>query len=235
MSSHERLQALEEELQASGADQTRLELVRRARIFKRSWVDMADALIKVRKAGAFRKWGYDDFHDYCQSELLLTKVTVDKLTGSYQAVVEHAPQVLQRDGLAKPIPTVEAVDYFAKALKQLDPMNDTEEEEPEEDPLEDLKHAVFEDNKSVAVLRRQFNPVFFSKSDGQQKVESLEKTRAAARRLEGLLARGLEQELGLDETAALTLVKKLAALREELDVLLPKAKAALEHEERQAS
>ena len=93
-STHERLEALEHELEARGADGARLELVRRARNFKRSWVEMAEGLAKVRSRELHLEWGYEDFYSYCQMELLLTKSTVDKLTGSYQVVRAHAPQVL---------------------------------------------------------------------------------------------------------------------------------------------
>ncbi|HJK93321.1 MAG TPA: hypothetical protein RMH85_23035 [Polyangiaceae bacterium LLY-WYZ-15_(1-7)] len=231
-STHERLEALEHELEARGADGARLELVRRARNFKRSWVEMAEGLAKVRSRELHLEWGYEDFYSYCQMELLLTKSTVDKLTGSYQVVRAHAPQVLQRDGVAQPIPSIDAVDYFAKALREGEPANDGEEAEegPGEEAVEELKQAVFDDGKSVAVLRRTFNPLFFPKPEGAEKVETLEKTRSAARRLEGLLGR-VE---GLDEARVKELMRQLAELRKELDEVLPEAKAALGEAKRKA-
>ncbi|MEM9074888.1 MAG: hypothetical protein AAGE52_40700 [Myxococcota bacterium] len=217
MATHERLKALEKELAAQGADGVRLELVRRARLFKRSWVDMAEALLQVRRKALWEEWGYDDFFSYCSLELLLTKSTVEKLTGSYAAVQQHAPKVLARDGVAQPIPAVDAVDYFAKVIRD-SPAND------QDDEMGELKQAVFDDNQPVAVLRRTFNPIFFPKSEEQEDVEVLEKTRAAARRLEGLLQR-VE---GLDEGRTDKLLKALAKLRDELADAIPKAKAAVE-------
>lgn len=224
MSSHERLRALEEELRARGADGARLELVRRARVFKRSWVDMAEALTTARAHRLHEKWGYQDFHDYCATELLLTAATVDKLTGSFAVVREHAPQVLQRDGLAQPVPDIGAVEYFAKALAEHESRDHEEEDDESEASVVELKRAVFDDTKSLAVLRRNFNPVFFPKPEGQEEVEALEKTRAAARRLEGLLQR-IE---GLDDSLVDALQTNLAALREDVDELLVSAREALE-------
>lgn len=219
METHERLDALSNELAAKGADDVRLEIVRRARNFKRSWVEMAEALSQVKSRNLYLDWGYQDFHSYCQLELLLTKATVDKLTGRFAVVQEHAPQVLARDGVAQPIPSMGAVDYFAKALRG-SPDND---DEGEQAPWDDLKQAVFDDTQSVAVLRKSFDPIFFAKSETAETVEALEKTRVAIRRLEGLLAR-VE---GVSEEKLEVALRALADVREEVDTAIPEAKAAM--------
>lgn len=216
METHERLDAHREELAAKGADEVRLEIVRRARNFKRSWVEMAEALMQVKNRNMHLDWGYEDFHSYCQLELLLTKATVDKLTGRFAVVQEHAPQVLARDGVAQPIPSMGAVDYFAKALRGA-PENDAEEDES----WDDLKQAVFDDNQSVAVLRKSFDPIFFAKSEEDEAVENLEKARTAIRRLEGILQR----VAGVDDTKLEVAMRALADLREDVDQAIPEAKA----------
>ncbi|MEM9861511.1 MAG: hypothetical protein AAF938_07840 [Myxococcota bacterium] len=216
---HEKLEALEDELAARGADGVRLSLVRRARNFKRSWVEMAEALSMVRRKNLYLEWGYQDFHSYCQRELLLTRATVDKLTGTFAVMQEHAPQVLQRDGIAQPIPSMASVDYFAKALRGA-PENDDEFALPDEQ-WDELRHAVFDDNQPVAVLKKNYDSVFFAKPEGAEVVETLEKTRAAARRLEGLLARATP----LSEETVREAMASIAALREAIDAAIPEAKA----------
>ncbi len=230
MTTHERLDRLHDALESQGADRLRLELVRRARNFKRSWVEMAEALTRVRAAQIHLEWGYPDFESYCHQELMLTKGTVEKLTGSYAVVREHAPQVLDRDGLAQPIPSVDAVEYFAKALRGSEPAND-DREPPDDAVVRELREAVFDDPKPVAVLRKTFDPLFFPKPDGFERVENLEKTRAAVRRLEGLL----QAADGLDEGRLRALLPLLAELRAELDAVLPDAKAELGAAKRKAS
>lgn len=230
MTTHERLDRLHDALESQGADRLRLELVRRARNFKRSWVEMAEALTRVRAAQVHLEWGYPDFESYCHQELMLTKGTVEKLTGSYAVVREHAPQVLDRDGLAQPIPTVDAVEYFAKALRGNEPAND-DRAPPNDAVVRELREAVFDDPKPVAVLRKTFDPLFFPKPDGFERVENLEKTRAAVRRLEGLL----QAADGLDEGRLRALLPLLAELRAELDAVLPDAKAELGAAKRKAS
>lgn len=215
--SDERLEALEATLSAEGADKLRLELVRRARIFKRSWLDMAEALTTVRSRQSFLEWGYDDFHSYCQLELLLTRATVDKLTGSFTAVAEHAPQVLQRDGIAQPVPTMDAVDYFAKALRHRGELEENEAEAiPGDENVEDLRRAVFEEQEPISTLRREFNSVFYPRDEAAEARKSLEKTRGAAKRLEGLLMKDETLDRDLVERAA----KVLAEVREAVDAAL---------------
>ncbi len=123
MATHQRLGDLAEALEAEGADELRVHVVRRAREFKRSWVMMAEALVEVRNRESYLSWGYEDFYTYCSLELQLKQAAADKLTGSYVALERHAPSVLKRDGLNERIPTCDAVDYFAKAL-QRNPSND---------------------------------------------------------------------------------------------------------------
>ncbi|MBO6933787.1 MAG: hypothetical protein JJ863_02390 [Deltaproteobacteria bacterium] len=215
MATHERLQDLEDLLASQGADRVRLELVRRARIFKRSWVEMAEGLHKVRNHQLHLDWGYKDLYSYCSQELLLTKHTVEKLLGSFGAIAEHAPQVLQRDGLEKPVPQLDSVEYFAKALKNHSDNDDDDfidDERPDEEAWTDLKRAVFDDDAPVSELRKTFNEQFFPKKE-ETEAKVREKTRAAARRLEGLLAR----VKGIDGTALTEALQGLAKLRDALD------------------
>ena len=218
MATHERLQDIEDLLASQGADRVRLELVRRARIFKRSWVEMADGLTKVRRHELHLDWGYPDFQTYCSQELLLTKHTVEKLLGSFGAVQRHAPEVLRRDGLEQPVPNLDAVQYFARALKSHPDSEDEElvETSPDGGAWADLKRAVFDDDAPVSELRKSFDPVFFpAKPEDEGRVR--EKTRAAARRLEGLLGR----IKGIDGRAVTETLQALAALRGAIDAADP--------------
>ncbi len=216
---HEKLDALAESLAKKGDDGQRLELVQRARRFKRSWVEMAEAIAWVRDTGAYERWGYPDLHSYCHEELHIRGTTVDKLTGGYATLREHAPQVLRRDGVASEIPSVDAVDYFAQALN---PKPNPKRPLPEPDPevIRELKTAVFDDNKPVAVLRREFNPVLKAKPDGAEALERMERASAAARRLTSLVDK--IDDLSPDVVAKVQ--RTLAKLTDELDELIPPAR-----------
>jgi len=221
MGTDKQLESLAESLEARGAEPMRVQVVRRARDFKRSWVMMAEALVEVRKREAYLGWGYDDFYAYCNLELHIKRATADKLTGSYVALERHAPAVLKRDGLSEPIPTCDAVDYFARALQKRD-AGQEDVREVDEETVSQLRHAVFEEGAPVTELRRRFNPVFDPKPEGAERIEQIRRATAAARRLE----RMVEEIDGLHRPTVRATLDALEALREELTDLLERTKAA---------
>lgn len=216
---------LAELLERTGGDAQRLEVVRRTQRFKRSWIELAEALIKVRAGRAYERWGYDDFHTYCAQELTLKKATVDKLTISYNTVQRHAPEVLEWDGVARTIPSVEAIDYFSRAIGD-GPANEVGDEEhapsrraparahaPE--VLTELKTAVFDEGQPVAELRKRFDPVLHPRPKGAEKLDLLNKASAAARKLAELLP----DIDGLPEKRVRRLEEELGALRDDIEAL----------------
>jgi len=221
MATHQRLGDLAEALQAQGADELRVHLVRRAREFKRSWVMMAEALVEARNREAYLSWGYEDFYSYCALELQLKRATADKLTGSYVALKRHAPSVLKRDGLNERIPTCDAVEYFAKALHE-EPGGEEDARAIDPAVVDELRHAVFEEGAPVTELRKRFNSVFHPRPEGAEQMEAIRRATATARRLE----RMIEEIDGLHRPTVRAALDSLEALREELTELLGRAKAA---------
>jgi hypothetical protein len=222
MAKHQRLDDLAEALEAAGADDLRLHVVRRAREFKRSWVVMAEALVEVRNREAYLAWGYQDFYSYCSLELQLTRATADKLTGSYVALKRHAPSVLKRDGLQEQIPTCDAVDYFAKVLKKSASSEAGPERAVDQAVVDELRYAVFEEGAPVVELRRRFNSVLRAKPEGAEQIDAIRRTSAVARRLEKMI----EEIDGLRRPTVRATLHALESLREELTDLLERSKAS---------
>lgn len=195
-----------------------MEAVTRARAFKRSWVDMAEALVEIRNQGWHKRWGYETLHGYALEELHIKRSTVDKLTGSYMALEQHVPHVLQWDGVAQSMPDMDAVEYFARAV---DPQPAREGQPPPEPPsadvVEQLKQAIFEDQVSSPSLRRRFNPLLHPKPETDPRAELMARIRASAERLEAMLA-NVE---GLSEETVQHVTRALDELRQELDGLQP--------------
>jgi hypothetical protein len=194
----------------------RMKVVSQARLFKRSWVDMAEVLVQVRNRRLFERWGYETLHGYALEELNIKRSTCDKLTGSYHALERHVPHVLQWDGVAQQVPEMEAVDYFAKAVEPR-PKRDGEEppDPPSADVVDELKQAIFEDQVSTPSLRRRFNPVLNPKDDSDVRRELLNKVRSSARRLEALIT----DVDGLAEERVEEVTHCLEELRQEIDRL----------------
>jgi len=221
MATHQRLGDLAEALEAEGADELRVHVVRRAREFKRSWVMMAEALVEVRNRESYLNWGYEDFYSYCSLELQLKQATADKLTGSYVALKRHAPSVLKRDGLNERIPTCDAVDYFAKALQKNPSDDEGDALAVNRGVVDELRQAVFEEGAPVTELRKRFNPVFHPKPEGAEQLDAIRRVTATARRLE----RMIEEIDGLRRPTVRATLDSLETLREELTDLLERTKA----------
>src|SRR3954467_9116757 len=100
---------LERAEQKHEGDVRRAELIRCARRFKASWVELAEALTEVRRRSEWKRWGHASFEAYAKSELHLRGDTVEKLTGSFAFLQRHAPEVLGRDGISAPIPSYHSV------------------------------------------------------------------------------------------------------------------------------
>lgn len=213
---------LAELLERTGGDAQRLEVVRRTQRFKRSWIELAEALIKVRASRSYERWGYTDFYAYCTQELTLKKLTVDKLTVSYSTIERHAPEVLEWDGVAKTIPSVEAIDYFSRAVGD-GPANDDEPPEgksarPAGRPAElvqELRSAVFDEGQAVGELRKRFDPILNPRPKGAETLDLLNKASAAARKLAELLP-DIE---GLSDKRVRRLEEELGALRDDIEAL----------------
>src|SRR5580704_11883624 len=120
--------ALEQAEQAHADDPERAELLKRARRFKASWIELAEALTAARKHASWQRWGYDSLEAYAKTELRLRPETVDKLTGSYSFLQRRAPAVLERDPLREPMPSYQAVDFLRRAEESHDAPREAVEE-----------------------------------------------------------------------------------------------------------
>lgn len=230
--SSRKLDALAALLERTGGDPKRIEAVRRAQSFRRSWVDLAEILVQVRARNLHEKWGYPDFYAYAQDELTLKRGTVDKLTVSYNTLERHAPKVLENDGVATKIPSYDALDYYHRTVGELEAVSDSTEEAANDDPevprrrarvpqlpgpelRQEFEEAVFNEGQPLGELRKRFDPHFFPKPKGAEELERLKKANAIARKLAELLT----EIDGLADTQVRKLEAELGKLRTRLDEL----------------
>ncbi|MBV1859241.1 MAG: hypothetical protein KUG77_12575 [Nannocystaceae bacterium] len=217
----EKIAALLERLEQSGAEPLRLDALRITQAFKRSWVELAETLVQIRDGELFEPWGFEEFYAYCTQELHLRRATVDKLVMSFSTLKRLAPSVLRWDGVEKEVPSLQAVDYFGKAVNAANKppeqrMPSTGEAPPApREVLKDLRAAVFDEGQSVAELRRRFDPILRPKPQGTAELDTIQKALAAARKL----AEILPEIDGLEDDKVVPVEKALGLLRESLETL----------------
>ena len=219
----EKIDALLARLEQTGADPQRLQALRSTQRFKRSWVELAEILVTIRRDATYEAWGHEEFYAYCAAELFLKRATVDKLTVSFSTLQRLAPSVLKWDGVEREIPSYQAVDYFSRAMGA---SGGTAEDRaandaalpvapPPREVIKELSHAVFDEGQSVAELRKRFDPILHPKPAGAEQLEIVNKAIAAARKL----AEILPDVDGLTDKRVAVTEKALGGLREELEEL----------------
>ncbi len=191
-------------------DPERADMIRTARLFKSSWLELAGALSRHKRAATWRRWGFESFEQYTKLELHLRPETVDKLTGSFAFLQKRAPEVLARDGLSAPIPSYQAVDFLRRA---------EESEDAPREAVQSLTQKVLADAAPLSAVSREYKDVVFPISAADRAARDHATLKAAVARVRDLLP----------ETKAIT--KKLAgetaaAMERVLEALEAKAHEA---------
>jgi hypothetical protein len=175
---------MEDRMLAVSSDPERADTLQKARAFKRTWLELAEALARVQSTRRWETWGYPDFDAYCRKELHLRSSTVAKLLGSYRFLETSAPRVIERARAAEvdgetPIPSLASVEFVKKA---------TERDAADAETLQTIHRVAFDEGADAPVLARRFKDVAFPESDRDRR----DKLRAAigqvARRLSTLIA-----------------------------------------------
>lgn len=188
---------MEDRQQAVAGDAERADTLAKARAFKRTWIELAEALASVQHRSSWKRWGFEDFESYCRSELHLRASTVAKLLGSYRFLETSAPRVLERArGSEGTVPSLGAVEFVAKA---------TERGAADDETLGSIRRAAFDEGVEAPLLARKFREVAFP-VDEQDRGERLRQSLLQT-------ARKLAQ-LAAEPGAPIS--KKLAAKVEEL-------------------
>lgn len=198
---------MEEQMLAVAGDSERVDVLAKARTFKRSWLDLADALARTHDRESWRRWGFSDFESYCRRELHITPATAQKLLGSYRFLRSNEPRVLERAAQdpQAPIPSQKAVDFVARA---------SERGAVDEDTMSEIRRAAFDEGASAPMLTRRFKEVAFPVTDEERKTKLRSQIESAARRLADLLA---EPDAPVPHAAAATAEEAIGQLLSALE------------------
>jgi hypothetical protein len=173
---------MEDRMLAVAGDPDRADTLQKARAFKRTWLELAEALNRVTANKQWEGWGFSDFDAYCRKELHLRGSTVQKLLGSYRFLETSAPRVIERartDHYESPIPSMATVEFVEKA---------TREGKADEETLRTIHRSAFEEGLEKPMLSRKFGDLAFPLSERDRKDKLRTSIAQAARRLSSLIA-----------------------------------------------
>jgi hypothetical protein len=200
--------ALAEAEMSHADDPERAELLRRARHFKASWVELGEALTDAKRRRRWRDWGYESLEAYAKAELKLRPETVEKLTGSYSFLKRRAPSVLGRDAVSEPIPSYEAVDFLRRA---------EEREDAPRDVVDTIRKRVIDEGASAGSLSRTYGEVVFPLDKDARRARDVAGLKNVAKRLGELLGDTKVVPAKLASEVRESLSKLLAAISEDAD------------------
>jgi len=192
-------------------DPERAELISRARRFKASWIELAESLSSCQKSQRYTEWGFVSFEEYYRKELHLKTATVNKLVGSYAFLRRTAPEVLERDGLSEPIPSIQTIEFLRRAEEAI------ESGQAPSDLLSEVRRAVLDDSLTLGKLNRQFKESLFP-SDAE--VEAKKRRKETLRLVQKLVEM---LELLRDSVPDSVIAQAESALRGLADVLPPES------------
>ena len=141
---------IEQLMQELQPESDRYRVLASAKQFKASWAELGERLVNVSQRNLFRDWGYDSFGDYCSREIRIRKGTAEKLTLAYKFLEREEPAVLARSEGLQALPDYRSVDLLRRAQ---------EEGQFEPEQYQALREAVVEDERSLPVVRKQFQEV----------------------------------------------------------------------------
>lgn len=187
-------------------DPERANVLRCARRFKASWVELAEVLTRIKRGGQYKRWGFASFDEYAKGELHLRQETIDKLTMSFSFLQKRAPQVLERDGLSAPIPSYQAVDYLRRV-----------EEQPHapDDAVRAIRQRVLEEGATAGAVAREYGDAVFPRTPAERRHSDLLAVRNVAKRLRELLGETRVVPKGLASDVAGALDRLLEAVTEQ--------------------
>jgi hypothetical protein len=175
-------QQMEDRMISVSDDPERADTLQKARAFKRTWLELAEALSRASDKKLWQKWGFPDFDAYCRKELHLKGSTVAKLLGSYRFLETSAPRVIERarsDHYEAPIPSIATVEFVQKA---------TDGGHADEETMRTIHRSAFEEGLEKPVLAKKFGEIVFPQTDRERKEKLRASIAAAARRLSSLVA-----------------------------------------------
>jgi hypothetical protein len=180
------LAALEEE---HADDPERVELLRRTRRFKSSWLQLGEALAEVKRGKTWERWGYESLEAYAKAELKLRLDTVEKLTGSYMFLHKSAPEVLKRDPCASHLPSYQAIDFLRRAEERNEQsVREGGDHTVSEETMGEVRKKVLDEGVPMATVARLYKDSLFPVSDADRKTKDKKDLKAAATKLKELLA-----------------------------------------------
>ena len=208
------LDNLEQKMREADPDSFRGHVLKSAKDFKTSWIELGRALYTVWKDKLYKEWGYSTIDTYAAKEIGIRKQTAMKLLRSYSFLEKEEPAYLKNEYVESQdtalVPGYESIDVLrqAKNKKDLDAQD-----------YAGLKKAIFEKGKDAHEVKKDLTSLIRERRELDPQEARQEKKLSLLKRFLGSL-KAITREL---ETAKLG----PASLAREADNLIKKIEAEI--------
>jgi len=200
------LRNIEDKMQGLDEGSLRYHLLKSAKDFKSSWIELGRSLYSVWKDKIYKEWGYGSFDIYASREIGIRRQTAMKLLKSYYFLEKEEPQFLKREYVqgaqAANLPSYESVDILrqAKNKKSLDGSD-----------YASLKKAVFEKGRDAREVKKDLTLLIRQREELDPQEAQEKKSLALLNRLLGSL-KSLKREAELLKLLSAPVVRDLENL-----------------------
>ncbi len=171
---------IEQRMRGVDEHSLRYSLLKIAKDFKTSWVELGQALYPVWKDKLYAQWGYLTFEAYTIKEIGIKKQTALKLLKSYCFLEREAAPYLQEEYKqsteAAVVPGYESIDALRRAKTGLDGSD-----------YEKIKNDVFEKGRDATSVKRDIASLLKQREELAPEEARRKKKIAAVKRLLGML------------------------------------------------
>lgn len=205
------LDNLEQKMQEADPETFRRHVLKSAKDFKTSWIELGRALYTVWKDKLYKEWGYSTIDTYAAKEIGIRKQTAMKLLRSYSFLEKEEPAYLKNEYVESQdtalVPSYESIDVLrqAKNKKDLDAQD-----------YAGLKKAIFEKGKDVQEVKKDLTSLIRERRELDPEEARQEKKLSLLKRFLGSL-KAITRELETAKLGSASLVKEADSLIKKIE------------------
>lgn len=208
------LERIEEKMSSIPEDSIRYKILKSAKDFKTSWVDLGQALYSVWRDKSYKEWGYLTFDAYTSKEIGIKKPTAMKLLKSYFFLEKEEPLYLQKNFTESSdpskLPTYESVNLLrlAKNKNALD-----------KDDYAGLKESILEMGKDAREVKKDLTTLMRQREELEPEEARRKRKVAVIKRLLSAL-KTLKTDLETSKMLPVSTIKEVANLIHKIELEL---------------
>ncbi|MFH1837076.1 MAG: hypothetical protein ABH862_03045 [Candidatus Omnitrophota bacterium] len=196
------IEKIERKMENMSSDSLRYRVLKSAKAFKTSWIELGQILYTVWKDKLYKDWGYSEFDAYTSKEIGIRGQTSLKLLKSYSFLERSEPQYLKREhegeSSAAEVPTYEAIDVLRRA---------SDNKDIAKEDYTRIRKYVLEDGKDAKEAQRDLTQIIKNNEELKPQEVHEKKHEAQLKRFLSLL-KSIKKELYISKTLPERIVKE---------------------------